>query len=161
MAAKFCPSVLSASRLNTVLTILLHPAVKRDMLFPVVLAAAQCLQSLPAESSPTSSNITTTASSRSEGNNDGSVSAIRALLLDATEGICTVLVGDFVREDSEYSKYVIYFNEYIFISTYQFAFYILMRILSISYLYILGSGSARQRSCCTPSSIHTLAPMRS
>jgi hypothetical protein len=96
MAAKFCPSMLSPSRLNTVLKILLHPAVKQNMMFPVVMASAQCLQSLPSDFSPTSLSAGS--------DTDGSIAATRALLLDATEGICLLLVGDFIREDSEFSK---------------------------------------------------------
>ena len=96
MAAQFSKAILSPSRLNTVLNILLHPAVKHNMLFPVVLAAAQCLQSVSDDLSPASP---TPAADR-----DGSAAATRALLLDATEGICTLLVGDFVQEESEFSK---------------------------------------------------------
>lgn len=96
MVAKFCPTILSPSKLNTVLSVLLSPVVKQKMLFPIVLAGAQCIQSLSADLSPTS-----LAASPDQ---DGTIAATRALLLDSTEGICSLLVGDFVLEDSEYSK---------------------------------------------------------
>ena len=96
MAAKFCPAILSPSRLNTVLSILLHSYVRANMMFPVVSASAQCLQNLGPEFTPTAGSAPT--------DDDGSVAATRALLTDATEGICTLLVGDFIKEDSKCSQ---------------------------------------------------------
>jgi hypothetical protein len=98
MAATSCPAVLPADKLGTVLTVLLHPAVRRRMLFPVALGCAQCLQSLPAGLCP--------ASAAAGADADGSVAAVRSLVLGASEGLCLLLVGDYVQEDSPLSRCV-------------------------------------------------------
>jgi hypothetical protein len=91
MAAKFCPGILTPSRLTLLLKILLHPEIKRKKLFVVLKNAAMCLQTVPG---------VLNSINKKTNDFDGSEAATKALLLSASDGLCQIILGDFLSEDS-------------------------------------------------------------
>ena len=91
MAAKFCPNILTPSRLTLLLKILQHPEIKRKKLFLVLKNTALCLQTVPS---------VLNSINKKTNDFDGSEAATKTLLSSASDGLCQIILGDFMSESS-------------------------------------------------------------